>query len=170
MPKSSVGPIQRVRYPAACGLLGWVPWLLTTGVVGSGKKDTAGGLLDADDVGSGWGAEDAVLANDQLLDTVSSTDLCNQLRDLGVVVSAIATDNEEGAIDALWDGEQDRGDEGLRVVVLLEDLDLLAETRTVSKQLISRKQSQFLCSRRLPFFFFFFPCPFQKSCWECLLL
>lgn len=169
MPKSSVGPIQRVRYPAACGLLGWVPWLLTTGVVGSGKKDTAGGLLDADDVGSGWGAEDAVLANDQLLDTVSSTDLCNQLRDLGVVVSAIATDNEERAIDALWDGKQDRGDEGLRVVVLLEDLDLLAEARTVSKQLVSRKQSQFLCSRRLPFFFFF-PCPFQKSCWECLLL
>jgi len=68
---------------------------LTTRVVGSSQKDTSGGLLDTDDVRGSRGAENAILSNDELLDTVCSTDLCNQLRNLGVVVTSITTDDEE---------------------------------------------------------------------------
>lgn len=102
--------------------------ILTTRVVGGGQEDTAGCLLDANDVRGGRGGEDAILSDDQLLDTVCSTNLCNQLGDLGVPVAAITTNDEERVLDALGDGEEDGSDKGLGVVVLLEDLDLFTKT------------------------------------------
>jgi hypothetical protein len=71
-------------------------------------------------------AQNAILPDEQLLDTVSCTDLYNQLDNFGVIISAITTDDEKRAFDAFRDGEEDRCDEGLAVVGLLEDRDLLS--------------------------------------------
>lgn len=80
--------------------------------------------------GSG-GAENAVLTDQQLLDTVCCTDFGDQLCHLGVPVTAVTTDDEESTLGTLWDRLEDAGDERLGVVLLLEDLDLLTKTRTV---------------------------------------
>ena len=74
---------------------------------------------------------DAILTDQELLHTVSGTNLRNQLRDLRVVVATITADDQERALDAFGDGEEDGGDEVLGIVLLLEDLDLLAKTRAV---------------------------------------
>jgi len=66
-------------------------------------------------------AQNAILPDEQLLDTVSRTDLYNQLDNFGVIISAVAADDEKRAFDAFRDGEEDRRDEGLAVVGLLED-------------------------------------------------
>jgi hypothetical protein len=70
------------------------------------------------------------LANDELLDAVCGTNLCNGLGDLGVPVTTVTTNDEGRALDTFRDGEKDAGDKRLGVVLLLEDLDLLAKTRT----------------------------------------
>ena len=41
--------------------------------------------------------QDAILADEELLDAIGSTDLGDQLDDLGVPVTSIASDDEEGA-------------------------------------------------------------------------
>lgn len=69
--------------------------LLTTGVVAGSQKNTASGLPLADDMAGSRCGQDAVLADEQLLDTVCGTDLCDQLDDLGVPVPAITTNNQE---------------------------------------------------------------------------
>lgn len=71
--------------------------LLTTRVVAGRQEDTASGLPLADDMAGSGSGQNAVLADEQLLDTVCGTDLCDQLDDLGVPVPAITTDNQEGA-------------------------------------------------------------------------
>jgi hypothetical protein len=52
---------------------------LTSGVVTGGEQDTTGGLPDPDDMTGSWCAEDTILADQELLDAVGSTDLCNLL-------------------------------------------------------------------------------------------
>jgi hypothetical protein len=47
-----------------------------------------------------------------------------------VVITAITTNDEERVLNTLWNGQENARNEGFRVVGLLEDLDLLAETRT----------------------------------------
>lgn len=115
--------------------------LRTTRVVTGRQEDTTGGLALADEVAGSRGGEDAILADQQLLDTISGTDFGNLLNDLGVVVAAIATDDEESALSTLGDREDDASDEGLGVVGLLEDLDLLTKTgagcRQIKGQLIT---------------------------------
>jgi hypothetical protein len=44
---------------------------------------------------SGWGRENAIVADDELLDTVRGADLCCELDDLGVPVAAVTT-NDKG--------------------------------------------------------------------------
>ena len=73
-----------------------------------------------------WCAQYAVLAYEQLLYTVRSTDLCNFLDNLRVIVSAISANDEECSLCAFRYGEKNRCDEGFAVVFLLEDGDLLA--------------------------------------------
>lgn len=109
---------------------------LTTGVVASGQQDATGGLADADQVAGGGGAENAVLADKQLLNPVGGTDLGNLLDNFGVVVAAIATDDQEGTVGTFRNGEEDGGDEGLGVVGLLEDLDLFPQAGTRSSVLV----------------------------------
>ena len=96
----------------------------------SSKQNTTSCLAYPDDVTGSWSTEDAVLADQELLDTIRSTDLGDELSDFWVPVAAISTDDKERSFSTLGNGLQDAGDEGLGVVLLLEDLDLLAEART----------------------------------------
>jgi hypothetical protein len=82
-------------------------------------------------------AEDAVLADEQLLDAVCCADFGNQLCDFGVPVATISTNDQEGALDAFGNGEEDAGNESLAVVFLLEDLDLLPQTGAGAKPRVS---------------------------------
>jgi hypothetical protein len=100
-------------------------------VTGS-EEDTTGRLPYPDDVAGGGCAHDAILTDEELLHAIRSTHLGDGLGDLGVPVTAITTDDEECAISALGNRLKDAGNERLGVVLLLEDLDLLAQTRTVA--------------------------------------
>jgi hypothetical protein len=66
----------------------------TSGVMAGSQQDTASGLAYADDVASSRCAEDAILADQQLLDTVGGTDLGDQLSHFGIPVTTITTDHE----------------------------------------------------------------------------
>jgi hypothetical protein len=107
--------------------------VLTAGVVAGSEEDTTSRLSYPDDVAGGGCAHDAILTDEELLDAIGSAHLGNGLGDLWVPVPTITTYDEECAIDTLRNGLEDAGNERLRVVLLLENLDLLAETRTVAK-------------------------------------
>lgn len=62
----------------------------------SSEEDATRGLAEADDVTGGGGGEDAVLADEELLDAMGGANLCDELDHLGVPVAAIAADDEEG--------------------------------------------------------------------------
>lgn len=102
---------------------------LTTGVVGGGQQDSSGGSPLADDVTGSRCAENSVLADENLLDAVCASDFGDDLDDLGVVVTAVTTNDEEGVLGSLGDGLEQRCNKVLGVVLLLKDDDLLAETR-----------------------------------------
>ena len=95
------------------------------------QQDTTGCVSYPDDIAGRGSTENAILADDELLDAIASADLGNQLCDLGVPVASITTDDQCGSFDTLGDGEKDAGNKGLGVVFLLEDLDLLAKTGAV---------------------------------------
>lgn len=59
------------------------------------QKNTTSSLAKADDMASSRGRQNTVLADEELLDTVGSADLGNQLDNLGVPVAAITADDEE---------------------------------------------------------------------------
>jgi hypothetical protein len=44
-----------------------------------------------------------MLSNQELLHAISGTDLCDLGDNLRVVVTAVATNDEEGALNTLWD-------------------------------------------------------------------
>lgn len=71
--------------------------VLTTRVVAGSQEDTASSLPLADDMAGSGSGQNAVLADEQLLDTIGGTDLCDQLDNLGVPVPAITANNQEGA-------------------------------------------------------------------------
>jgi hypothetical protein len=71
--------------------------ILTTGVVTGCEENAASGFTQADDMASCGGREDAVLADEELLDAVGSTNLGDQLDNLWVPVPTITTDYEERA-------------------------------------------------------------------------
>ena len=94
------------------------------------QQNTPRGLAHANQVASGRGTHDTVLADQQLLDAIGGGDLGNLVDHYIVVETTITTNDEERALDTLGNGQENTGDEGFGVVGLLEDLDLLAETRT----------------------------------------
>lgn len=59
-----------------------------------GQQDTTSRLPLPYEMTGSWSAQDTVLANENLLDTIGSTDLSNLLDSLGIVVAAVATDDE----------------------------------------------------------------------------
>ena len=75
-----------------------------------GQQDTTSGLANANDVGGSGSAENAILTNDELLDAVCGTNLCNGLGDFGVPVTAVTTNDEGRVLDTLGDREEDAGD------------------------------------------------------------
>lgn len=99
-----------------------------------GQQNTTSSLADTDQVTGSGGTEDAVLADEQLLNTVSRTDLCDLLNNIGVEVTAVTGDDESGTLSTFRDRLDDAGHEGLGVVGLLEDLDLLTKTGAVERQ------------------------------------
>lgn len=72
-------------------------------------------------------AQYAILSDQNLLDSICSTNLSNQLNHLWVVESSISSNDKEAAFCALGYGEEDAGDKSLAVVGLLEDSDLLSK-------------------------------------------
>lgn len=76
---------------------------LTTRVVASCQQDTTSCLLYPDDMAGGRCAENAILADYELLDAVCSTNLSNQLCDFWVPVAAITTNDEGRSSNAFWD-------------------------------------------------------------------
>ena len=96
-----------------------------------GQQDTTGRLAHANQIAGRGGTHDTILADQQLLDTIGGGDLGDLVDHLIVVVTAITTNDEERALDTLRNGQENTRNEGFGVVGLLEDLDLLAEARTV---------------------------------------
>lgn len=70
---------------------------LTTRVVTGSQENTTSSLPLADDMAGSRCGQDAVLADEQLLDAVRGTNLGDQLNDLGVVETTITTNDEERA-------------------------------------------------------------------------
>lgn len=70
-----------------------------------------------------------MLSDNELLDAISRTNLRNQLHNFGIVVAAITTNNQEGALYTFWNGEQNGSYEGLGIVWLLKDRDLFSQPR-----------------------------------------
>jgi hypothetical protein len=105
----------------------------TSWVVAGRQQDTAGSFPYPNDVAGCGCAEDAILTDKQLLDTIGGTDLGNQLSDFWVPVTSVTANHENRSVNTLRNGLENAGDKGFRVVVLLEDLDLLTQTRTVEK-------------------------------------
>jgi hypothetical protein len=63
------------------------------------QEDAASGLALPDNVASGGGRQDAVLADQELLDAIRRTNLGDQLDNLGVPVPPIAANDEEGIFE-----------------------------------------------------------------------
>lgn len=95
----------------------------------SSKQDATCSFSLANDMTCRRCAENAVLTNQQLLDTICSTDFGNELADFGVVESPVAADDQERAFNTFRYREKDGSDERLAVMRLLEDLDFLSQTR-----------------------------------------
>ena len=68
----------------------------TSRVMAGSQQDTTGGFAKTDDMRSGRGRENAILADEKLLDAIGSANLGNQLDDLGVPIPAIASNDKEG--------------------------------------------------------------------------
>lgn len=60
------------------------------------KEDASSGLPLANDMAGSRRRENAILADQKLLDAISSTNLCDQLDDLGVPEATITANDEEG--------------------------------------------------------------------------
>jgi hypothetical protein len=102
-------------------------------VTGS-QQNTTSGLPLSDDMTSSRCTQDAILANQQLLHTIRSTNLCNKLHNFWVPVSSITTNDKEAALSTFWNREEDGRDERLAVVGLLEDGDLFAKSGAVVRR------------------------------------
>ena len=101
---------------------------LTAWVVTGSQQNTTSGLSLADEIARSRSTQEAILADKQLLDTMSSTDLGDLLDDFGVEISTITANDEESSVSTLWNREDYAGDERFGVMRLLEDGDLLTKT------------------------------------------
>lgn len=66
------------------------------------QENTTSSLALPDNMTSGRSAQDAMLADEKLLHAVGSSNLGNQLDDLGVPVSPITTNDQEASLDTFW--------------------------------------------------------------------
>ena len=98
------------------------------GIVAGREDDAAEGAVLADDVRGGRRGEDAAAADEDAAEAVGGGHLHRDLDDLAVEVAAVAADHEGLALEAL-EAVEDRLDEVLDVVRLLEVRHLLAQAR-----------------------------------------
>ena len=94
----------------------------------SREQNTTCSLSLPDDVTGSRCAQYAILPDQQLLHSICSTNLSNQLHHLRVVETSIPSYDQEAALCTFGDGEEDAGDERLAVVGLLEDGNLLSKS------------------------------------------
>lgn len=73
----------------------------TTRVVTGCEEDASGSLSFSDNMASCWRAEDAILADQELLHAICSADLGDQLRDLRVVEASISSYHQERTLNTL---------------------------------------------------------------------
>ncbi|MCY1305522.1 hypothetical protein D9M70_553300 [compost metagenome] len=92
------------------------------------EHNTAKGLVFADDVGGGRRRQNAATADEYAAEAVRRRHLDGDLDDFAVVVAAVAADHQCFALKA-FERIEDRLDEVLGIVLLLEDRDLLAQPR-----------------------------------------
>ena len=100
----------------------------TSRVVASSEQNTTGSPSFTNNMTGSRGTQDTVLTDQQLLDTISSTNLSNQLHNLGIVVSSISSNDQETPLSALWNGKEDAGNERLAIVRLLKNFDFFPKT------------------------------------------
>lgn len=67
---------------------------LTTGVVTGGQQDTTSRFSLPYEMTGSRSAQNTVLANKHFLNAIGSTNLGNLLDSLGIVITAVATDDE----------------------------------------------------------------------------
>jgi hypothetical protein len=68
----------------------------------SSQKDTTSGLALPDDMASCRSTQDSMLADQKFLYAICSSNLGNQLDNLGVPVSSITTNDQEASLDTFW--------------------------------------------------------------------
>lgn len=102
-----------------------------------GQENAASRLTLPNDMAGCRSAQDTILTDKQLLDTVRSTNLGNQLHDFGVPVSTVTANDQEAAGDTFWDREKDARDERFAVMRLLENHNLLPQTRAARSSVFS---------------------------------
>lgn len=61
------------------------------------QENTTSSLSLADDMAGSWRGQNTVLADEELLDAVSGTNLGDQLNDLGIPETTVTTNDEERA-------------------------------------------------------------------------
>jgi hypothetical protein len=96
------------------------------GIVAGRQHDAAEGLVFTDDVGGCGRRQDAAAADQHAAETVGGGHLDGELDDFAVVVPPVAADHQRLAGKA-FQRIEDRLDEVLRIVRLLEDGHLLAQ-------------------------------------------
>jgi hypothetical protein len=92
------------------------------------KQDTSSSSSNTYDVTGSRRTHDAIVTNNQLLYAICGTDLSNQLRDFGVPVTSITTNDQCRAFNTFGDREEDTGNERFAVVFFLENFDLFTKT------------------------------------------
>ena len=98
------------------------------GIVARRQDDAAEGVDRADQRRDGRGRENAALADDDAAEAVGGGDLDHDLDRLAVEEAAVAAEHQRLALKAL-ERIEDRLDEVFEVAGLLEDRDLLAQSR-----------------------------------------
>lgn len=68
------------------------------------EQNTTSSLSDTDNMAGSRGAENSILTDQKLLDTICSTNLCNELDHLRIPVSAISAYNQESTFSTFGDG------------------------------------------------------------------
>jgi hypothetical protein len=77
-------------------------FILTAWIVTGCEQDATSRFPLANDMARSWGTQDAIMADQELLDAIGSTNFGDFLNDLRVVVSAITANDKERAFNAFW--------------------------------------------------------------------
>lgn len=123
-----VGDLLRCRTAIADIVLDAEVFGRAAGVVAGGEHDAAEGFVFADDVGGGRRRQNAAAADEYAAEAVGGRHLDGDLNDFAVVEAAVAADHQ-GLTGKAFERVEDRLDEVLGIVLLLEHRNLLAQAR-----------------------------------------